>query len=184
VIDSVAALVPRTEIEGNMGELQIGLQARLMSQALRKLTGAISKSNTIVIFINQIRMKIGVLFGNPETTSGGTALRYASSVRLDVRKATSLKNGENIIGATIRVKVTKNKVAPPYKQAEFDIFFETGFSKSGELLDLGVREDIIEKTGNTYQFTESESSPIIKLGVGREKARQFIESNPEISQKN
>jgi len=183
VIDSVAALVPRTELEGNMGELQIGLQARLMSQALRKLTGVISKSNTIVIFINQIRMKIGVLFGNPETTSGGTALRYSSSIRLDVRKATSLKNGDNIIGTTIRVKVTKNKVAPPYKQAEFDIFFDTGFSRTGELLDLGIREEIIEKIGNTYQFNETEGVPAVKLGVGREKARQFLDTNPELCKK-
>jgi len=183
VIDSVAALAPRSELEGNMGELQIGLQARLMSQAIRKLTAHISKSNTLVIFINQIRMKIGVLFGNPETTSGGLALRYASSVRLDTRKITALKNGENIIGSTIRVKVTKNKVAPPYKQAEFDIFFDRGFSKSGEILELGVSQDIIEKMGNTYQYKETQESTPIKLGVGREKARQFLDSNPDVAQK-
>uniref|UniRef100_A0A6B2L7Q7 Recombinase A n=1 Tax=Arcella intermedia TaxID=1963864 RepID=A0A6B2L7Q7_9EUKA len=184
VIDSVAALVPMSELEGNMGDAQIGVQARLMAHALRKLTGVISKSNTLVIFINQIRMKIGVLFGSPETTSGGTALKYYASVRLDVRRSGFIKAGEEVIGSTIKVKVTKNKVAPPYKQAEFDVFFDKGLSKEGEILDIGTRDGIVKKSGHWYLFpSDDPEAPPIKLGQGRDKARLFLERETALAQK-
>lgn len=173
VVDSVAALVPKAEIEGDMGDAHMGLQARLMSQALRKLTAAISKSQTIVIFINQIRMKLGVMFGNPETTTGGTALKFYSSVRLDIRRITSIKDGEEVTGGRVRVKVVKNKVAPPFKQAEFDLMFEEGISKVGEIVDLGVENNIIEKSGAWYAY-EGE-----RIGQGRENAIQFLKRSPE-----
>lgn len=173
VVDSVAALVPKAEIEGDMGDAHMGLQARLMSQALRKLTAAISKSQTIVIFINQLRMKLGVMFGNPETTTGGTALKFYSSVRLDIRRVTSIKDGEEITGGRIRVKVVKNKVAPPFKQAEFDLMFDEGISKVGEIVDLGVDNNIIEKSGAWYAY-EGE-----RIGQGRENAIQFLKRTPE-----
>ncbi len=173
VVDSVAALVPRAEIEGEMGDSHMGLQARLMSQALRKLTGAISKSLTTVIFINQIRMKIGVMFGNPETTTGGNALKFYSSVRLDIRRIESIKEGQEVIGSRVRVKVVKNKTAPPFRQAEFDIMFAEGVSKVGELLDLGVDRKIIDKAGAWYSFREE------RLGQGREAAKAFLKENPE-----
>ncbi len=174
VIDSVAALVPKAEIEGEMGDSHVGLQARLMSQALRKLTGSISKSNTTVIFINQIRMKIGVMFGSPETTSGGNALKFYASVRLDIRRIASIKDGDQAIGNRCKVKVVKNKCAAPFRQAEFDLYFAEGISKAGELLDLGVDKGIIEKSG-TWMSYGSE-----RLGQGRENSRQFLRSNPEI----
>ncbi|HEX7879875.1 MAG TPA: recombinase RecA [Candidatus Eisenbacteria bacterium] len=174
VIDSVAALVPKAEIEGEMGDSHVGLQARLMSQALRKLTGSISKSNTCVIFINQIRMKIGVMFGNPETTTGGNALKFYSSVRLDIRRIASIKSGEESIGNRCKVKVVKNKVASPFRQAEFDLYFDEGISKAGEILDIGVEKGIIEKSG-TWMSYGSE-----RLGQGRENARQFLKNNPDI----
>lgn len=173
VVDSVAALVPKAEIEGDMGDAHMGLQARLMSQALRKLTAAISKSQTIVIFINQIRMKLGVMFGNPETTTGGTALKFYSSVRLDIRRITSIKDGEEITGGRVRVKVVKNKVAPPFKQAEFDLMFDEGILKVGEIVDLGVDNNIIEKSGAWYAY-EGE-----RIGQGRENAIQFLKRAPE-----
>lgn len=173
VVDSVAALVPRAEIEGEMGDSHMGLQARLMSQALRKLTGAISKSLTTVIFINQIRMKIGVMFGNPETTTGGNALKFYSSVRLDIRRIESLKDGQEVIGSRVRVKVVKNKTAPPFRQAEFDIMFAEGVSKVGELIDLGVEKKIVDKAGAWYSFREE------RLGQGREAAKTFLKENPE-----
>lgn len=179
VIDSVAALVPRQELEGEMGQAQIGLQARLMSQALRKLTPIIAKSNTIVIFINQIRMKIGVMFGNPETTSGGMALKFYSSVRMDIRKVGSVKKGDIIVANQMRVKVSKNKVAPPFRTAEFDIEFGKGLSKSGEIIDLGLREKVIEKAGAWYSVVGSGE----QLGQGREKAKQFLEENPAMAEK-
>jgi recombination protein RecA len=175
VIDSVAALVPRAEIEGDMGDSLPGLQARLMSQALRKLTAAIAKGQTTVIFINQIRMKIGVMFGNPETTTGGNALKFYSSVRLDIRRIESLKNGQESIGNRVRVKVVKNKVAPPFKQAEFDIFFNEGISKLGELVDLGIEKKIVERAGAWYSYNGN------KIGQGRENAKEYLRSNPEIA---
>ena len=173
VVDSVAALVPRAEIEGEMGDSHMGLQARLMSQALRKLTGAISKSLTTVVFINQIRMKIGVMFGNPETTTGGNALKFYSSVRLDIRRIESIKDGQEVTGSRVRVKVVKNKTAPPFRQAEFDIMFAEGVSKVGELIDLGVEKKIIDKAGAWYSFREE------RLGQGREAVKAFLKENPE-----
>ncbi len=174
VIDSVAALVPRAELEGEMGASHIGLQARLMSQALRKLAGAISKSRCVVIFINQLREKIGVMFGSPETTTGGRALKFYASVRLDIRRIDSIKSGDNIIGNRTRVKVKKNKVAPPFKEAEFDIMYNEGISREGDLLDLGVKEDLIKKTGSWFSYNDE------KLGQGRENSKQFFRENPKI----
>jgi recombination protein RecA len=176
VIDSVAALVPKAEIEGDMGDSLPGLQARLMSQALRKLTAAISKGQATVIFINQIRMKIGVMFGNPETTTGGNALKFYSSVRLDIRRIETLKNGQDPIGNRVRVKVVKNKVAPPFKQAEFDIFFNEGISKVGELIDLGLGKNIVDRAGAWYSYSGN------RIGQGRENTRQYLKANPEIAQ--
>ncbi|WP_018149583.1 recombinase RecA [Henriciella marina] len=175
VIDSVAALTPRAEIEGEMGDSLPGLQARLMSQALRKLTGSISKSKCMVIFINQIRMKIGVMFGSPETTSGGNALKFYASVRLDIRRIGAIKDREETIGNQTRVKVVKNKVAPPFRQVEFDILYGEGISKTGELIDLGVKCEVVEKAGSWYSYKEE------RIGQGREKARQFLKDNPDIS---
>ncbi len=172
VIDSVAALVPRAEIEGEMGDAQMGLQARLMSQALRKLTGAISKSHTCVIFINQIRMKIGVIFGSPETTTGGKALKFYASVRLDIRRIGAIKDGAEVIGNRTKVKVVKNKIAPPFREAEFDIMYGTGISKVGDVLDLGVQSGVIEKSGTWYSFGEE------RIGQGRENVKSFL-SQPE-----
>ncbi len=177
VVDSVAALVPRAEIEGEMGEPQMGLQARLMSQALRKLTGAISKSATIVVFINQIRMKIGVMFGNPETTTGGNALKFYASVRLDIRRIGSIKDGENVIGSRTKVKVVKNKVAPPFKETEFDILYGQGISRDGEIVDLGSDLGVIEKSGAWYSF-EGE-----RIGQGRENTKEYLRDNPEVASK-
>ncbi len=174
VIDSVAALVPKAEIEGEMGDSLPGLQARLMSQALRKLTAAISKSQTVVIFINQIRQKIGVMFGNPETTPGGTALKFYSSMRLDIRKTDTLKEGQDAIGGRVRVKIVKNKVAPPFKQAEFDIYFNEGISKWGEILDLAVDKGIIEKSGAWYNYNGS------RFAQGRENAKEYLKAHPEM----
>ena len=176
VVDSVAALVPRAEIEGEMGDSMMGVQARLMSQALRKLTGAVSKSKTILIFINQIRMKIGVMFGNPETTSGGNALKFYSSVRLDIRRKAVLKRGDDQIGNHVSVKVVKNKVAPPFKTAEFDIMFNQGIDYEGELVDLGIKFEIIEKAGSWLSYGEE------KLGQGKEGARAFMKENPKITE--
>jgi len=175
VIDSVAALTPRAELEGEMGEHHVGLQSRLMSQALRKLTSSISKTNTMVIFINQIRMKIGVMFGNPETTSGGNALKFYSSVRLDIRRIGAIKEKEQIIGNSTRVKVVKNKVSPPFKVVEFDLMYGKGISKSGELVDLGSKADIVEKSGAWYAYKGE------KIGQGRENAKIFLEKNPKIA---
>ncbi|MCI4645190.1 MAG: recombinase RecA [Hyphomonadaceae bacterium] len=175
VIDSVAALTPRAELEGEMGDSLPGLQARLMSQALRKLTGSISKTNCMVIFINQIRMKIGVMFGSPETTTGGNALKFYSSVRLDIRRIGSIKDRDEVIGNQTRVKVVKNKVAPPFRQIEFDIIYGEGISKTGELLDLGVKGEVVEKSGSWYSYDGQ------RIGQGREKARQFLKDNPEIA---
>jgi recombination protein RecA len=172
VIDSVAALTPRAEIEGEMGDAHMGLQARLMSQALRKLTAAIAKSLTTVIFINQIRMKLGVMFGNPETTTGGNALKFYSSVRLDIRRIESIKEGQDVMGSRVRVKVVKNKMAPPFKQAEFDIMFAEGISKSGELIDVGVDKRVIEKSGAWYSYKGE------RIGQGREAARDYLKNNP------
>jgi recombination protein RecA len=177
VIDSVAALTPRAEIEGEMGDSHMGLHARLMSQALRKLTGIISKSHTTLIFINQIRMKIGVMFGNPETTTGGNALKFYASVRIEVRRIAQIKNGDKIIGNRTKAKVVKNKVAPPFKTTEFDIMYNEGISQSGDLLDTGVVVGAIEKSGNTYMFGD------VKLGVGRENAKTFIKANPDVAVK-
>ncbi len=174
-IDSVAALVPRAEIEGEMGDSLPGLQARLMSQALRKLTAAISKSLTTVVFINQIRMKIGVMFGSPETTTGGTALKFYSSMRLDIRRIETIKENQEIIGGRVRVKVVKNKVAPPFKQAEFDIYFNEGISRAGEIVDLGVEKGIIEKSGAWYSYGGN------RIGQGRENAKEFLKNSIEIS---
>jgi len=173
IIDSVAALVPRAEIEGEMGDSHMGLQARLMSQALRKLTGTISKSNCCVIFINQIRMKIGVMFGNPETTTGGNALKFYASVRMDIRRIASLKQGQDAIGNRTRVKVVKNKVAPPFKEAEFDIMYGTGISKEGDLVDLGVECNVVEKSGSWFSYGEE------RIGQGRENAKKFLIEHPE-----
>jgi recombination protein RecA len=174
-IDSVAALVPRAEIEGEMGDSLPGLQARLMSQALRKLTAAISKSLTTVIFINQIRMKIGVMFGSPETTTGGTALKFYSSLRLDIRRIENLKENQETIGGRVRVKVVKNKLAPPFRQAEFDIYFNEGISRAGELVDLGVEKGIIEKSGAWYSYGGN------RIGQGRENAKEYLKNNPDVS---
>lgn len=175
VVDSVAALVPRAEIEGEMGDAHMGLQARLMSQALRKLTAAISKSQTTVIFINQIRMKLGVMFGNPETTTGGNALKFYASVRLDIRRIESIKEGQEVTGSRARVKVVKNKMAPPFKQAEFDIMFAEGISKSGELVDLGVDKKVLDKSGAWYSYKGE------RLGQGREAVRDFLKNNPALA---
>jgi recombination protein RecA len=175
VVDSVAALTPRAEIEGEMGEQLPGLQARLMSQALRKLTGSIARSNTMVIFINQIRMKIGVMFGNPETTSGGNALKFYASVRLDIRRIGSIKERDEVVGNQTRVKVVKNKLAPPFKQVEFDIMYGEGISKTGELIDLGVKAGIVEKSGAWFSYDSQ------RLGQGRENAKQFLRDNPGIA---
>jgi recombination protein RecA len=175
VIDSVAALTPRAEIEGEMGDSQPGLQARLMSQALRKLTASISRSNTMVIFINQIRMKIGVMYGSPETTTGGNALKFYASVRLDIRRIGAIKDREEVVGNQTRVKVVKNKVAPPFKQVEFDIMYGEGVSKSGELVDLGVKAGVVEKSGAWFSFDST------RLGQGRENAKAFLKTNPEIA---
>jgi recombination protein RecA len=175
VIDSVAALVPKAEIEGEMGEPQMGLQARLMSQALRKLTGNIKRSNTLVIFINQIRMKIGVMFGNPETTTGGNALKFYASVRLDIRRTGSIKSGEEVIGSETRVKVVKNKVAPPFKTADFDILYGEGISREGEILELGVNNKIVDKSGAWYAYKGE------KIGQGKDNARIFLKERPELA---
>ena len=175
VIDSVAALVPKAEIEGDMGDSLPGLQARLMSQALRKLTASISKSNTTVVFINQIRMKIGVMFGSPETTTGGNALKFYSSMRLDIRKIENIKENQEIIGGRVRVKVVKNKMAPPFKQAEYDIFFNQGISREGEIVDLGVEKNIIEKSGAWYSYGGN------RIGQGRENVKEFLKNNPTIA---
>ncbi len=174
VIDSVAALVPRSELEGDMGDAQMGLQARLMSQALRKLTGTIGKTMTTVIFINQLRMKIGVFFGNPETTTGGNALKFYSTMRLDIRKISAIKQGQDVIGNRVRVKVVKNKVAPPFRQAEFDIIFGEGISKEGDLLDLAADNEIVEKAGAWYSYGGE------RIGQGRENAKGFLKDNPDI----
>ncbi|SRR5690606_24446553 len=174
VIDSVAALVPKAEIEGEMGDAHVGLQARLMSQALRKLSGAINKSNTIAIFINQIREKVGVMFGNPETTPGGRALKFYSSVRLEVRRAEQLKQGQDIVGNKTKVKVVKNKVAPPFRVAEVDIMYGEGISREGEIVDMGSELDIMQKSGSWYSYNEE------RIGQGRENAKQFLKENPEI----
>ncbi|MBP5789588.1 MAG: recombinase RecA [Neisseriaceae bacterium] len=174
VVDSVAALVPKAEIEGEMGDSHVGLQARLMSQALRKLTGAIKQTNTLVVFINQIRMKIGVMFGNPETTTGGNALKFYASVRLDIRRIGTIKKGEEALGNETRVKVVKNKVAPPFKQAEFDILYGEGISFEGEVIDIGVKLDIIEKSGAWYSYNGN------KIGQGKDNTRLWLKENPEI----
>jgi recombination protein RecA len=176
VIDSVAALVPRAEIEGEMGEPQMGLQARLMSQALRKLTSIISRSRTVVVFINQIRMKIGVMFGNPETTTGGNALKFYSSVRIDIRRIGTIKNSNEVIGSRTKVKVVKNKVAPPFREAEFDILYGSGISKEGELVDMASEHNIIEKLGAWYSYSGE------RIGQGRENARDFLKANPKIAE--
>src|SRR5499425_242453 len=175
VVDSVAALTPKAEIEGEMGEMQVGLHARLMSQALRKLTGNIKRSNTIVVFINQIRMKIGVMFGNPETTTGGNALKFYASVRLDIRRIGALKNGEEVIGNQTRVKVVKNKLAPPFREAEFEIMYGAGISRNGEIIDMGVLQGYIEKSGSWYSYNGE------RIGQGKENARAFLEQNPDIA---
>ena len=175
VVDSVAALTPKAEIEGEMGDMHVGLQARLMSQALRKLTGNIKRSNTIVIFINQIRMKIGVMFGNPETTTGGNALKFYASVRLDIRRIGALKNGEEVIGNQTRVKVVKNKVAPPFREAEFEILYGAGISRNGEVIDIGVAQGFVEKSGSWYSYNGE------RIGQGKENARTFLDQHPEIA---
>jgi recombination protein RecA len=177
VVDSVAALVPRSELEGEMGDVQPGSQARLMSQALRKLTASISRSNTLVIFINQIRMKIGVMYGSPETTSGGNALKFYASVRLDIRRIGAIKDRDEVVGNQTRVKVVKNKVAPPFKQVEFDIMYGQGVSKVGELIDLGIKAGIVEKSGAWFSYDSQ------RLGQGRENAKQFLKDNPELANK-
>ena len=174
VVDSVAALVPRAELEGEMGDSHMGLQARLMSQALRKLTGTVSRSNTTVIFVNQIREKIGVMFGNPETTPGGRALKFYSSVRMDIRRITSLKDGTDMVGNRTRVKVVKNKVAPPFKMTEFDIMYGKGISKEGDIIDLAIKGDIIEKTGAWFSYED------IKIGQGKENSKKYLLDNPDI----
>lgn len=175
IVDSVAALVPRAEIEGEMGDSHIGLQARLMSQALRKLAGTINKTNCVAIFINQLREKVGVMFGNPETTTGGRALKFYASVRLDVRRIESIKSGDSIIGNRTRVKITKNKVAPPFKQAEFDIMYNEGISKNGNIIDVGVKEGIVQKSGAWFSYGD------VRLGQGRENAKIYLKDNPEIA---
>jgi len=175
VVDSVAALTPKAEIEGEMGELQVGLHARLMSQALRKLTGNIKRSNTIVIFINQIRMKIGVMFGSPETTTGGNALKFYASVRLDIRRTGALKNGDEVIGNATRVKVVKNKVAPPFREAEFEILYGQGISREGELIDLASAHNLVEKSGSWYAYKGE------RIGQGKDNARTFLQNHPEIA---
>jgi recombination protein RecA len=175
VIDSVAALTPKAEIEGEMGEMQIGLQARLMSQALRKLTGNIKRSNTIVLFINQIRMKIGVMFGNPETTTGGNALKFYASLRLDIRRIGALKNGEEVIGNQTRVKVVKNKVSPPFREAEFEILYGHGISREGELIDMGALHGLIEKSGSWYAYNGE------RIGQGKDNARAYLQQHPEVA---
>ena len=175
VVDSVAALTPKAEIEGEMGDQHMGLQARLMSQALRKLTGNIKRSNTIVIFINQIRMKIGVMFGNPETTTGGNALKFYSSVRMDIRRIGAIKNGEEVVGSMTRVKVVKNKVAPPFRETEFEIMYGTGISKEGELIELGVLHNLVEKSGSWYSYKGE------RIGQGKDNARTFLQQHPEIA---
>ncbi len=174
VVDSVAALVPKAEIEGEMGDKHMGLQARLMSQALRKLTGVVSKSNTVVIFINQIRMKIGIVFGNPETTTGGNALKFYSSVRIEVRRSAQIKQGDTIIGNRVKAKIVKNKVAAPFRTTVFDIMYNEGISVSGDLLDTGIAHRVVHKSGNSYSFGEE------KLGVGREKAKSYLRENPKL----
>ena len=176
VVDSVAALTPKAELEGEMGDHHVGLQSRLMSQALRKITGSVAKSNTMVIFINQIRMKIGVMFGNPETTSGGNALKFYSSVRMDIRRIGAIKDKDQIIGNTTRVKVIKNKVAPPFKVVEFDLMYGKGISKNGELIDLGAKADIIEKSGAWYAYKGE------KIGQGKENAKLYLEKNPNVAE--
>ena len=176
IVDSVAALTPRSELEGDMGDMQMGAQARLMSQAMRKLTGSISRSNCMVIFINQIRMKIGVMFGSPETTTGGNALKFYSSVRLDIRRIGALKDRDEVVGNSTRVKVVKNKVAPPFKQVEFDIMYGEGISKSGELIDVGVKLGLIEKSGSWFSYGEE------RIGQGRENAKTFLKEHPEIGE--
>lgn len=174
VVDSVAALVPRAEIEGEMGEAQMGLQARLMSQALRKLTGVISRSKSTVIFINQLRMKIGVMFGNPETTTGGNALKFYASVRMDIRRISQIKQGEDVIGNRTRVKVVKNKIAPPFRQAEFDIMYNEGISKAGDILDLAVTHNIVDKSGAWFAYNDQ------KIGQGREATKTYLQQNPKV----
>jgi recombination protein RecA len=176
VVDSVAALVPKAEIEGEMGEAQMGLQARLMSQALRKLTGVVAKSKTTLIFINQLREKIGVMFGNPETTTGGRALKFYASVRIDIRRIASIKDGDQVVGGRTRVKIVKNKVAPPFREAEFDVMYGEGISREGDLLDLAVEKRIVEKSGAWFAYNGD------RLGQGRENAKQFLKDNPEIRQ--
>jgi recombination protein RecA len=175
VVDSVAALVPRAEIEGEMGDSHIGLQARLMSQALRKLTAAINKSKCTVVFINQLREKIGIMFGNPETTTGGRALKFYSSVRLDIRKIDTIKTGDSVLGSRTRVKVTKNKVAPPFKQAEFDIMYNEGISREGSLIDVGVIEEIVQKGGSWFSYKDT------RLGQGRENSKLYLKDNPDVA---
>jgi recombination protein RecA len=175
VVDSVAALVPRAEIEGEMGDSHVGLQARLMSQSLRKLTGSISRSRCIVIFINQLRMKIGVMYGNPETTTGGNALKFYASVRLDIRRTGQIKDRDDIVGNTTRVKVVKNKVAPPFRQVEFDIMYGSGISKTGEILDLGVKAGMIDKSGAWFSYDST------RIGQGRENAKKFLAENPDVA---
>lgn len=175
VVDSVAALVPRAEIEGEMGDSHVGLQARLMSQALRKLTGTINKSNCVVIFINQLREKVGIMFGNPETTPGGRALKFYASVRMDIRRIDSIKQGDGITGNRTRVKIVKNKVAPPFKQAEFDIMYNEGISKEGNIVDVGVKENIVQKSGAWFSYGD------IRLGQGRENAKQYLKENPSVA---
>src|SRR6201996_4954394 len=177
VIDSVAALVPKAELEGEMGDSHMGLQARLMSQALRKLTGSISKSNTTIIFINQIRMKIGVMFGNPETTTGGNALKFYASVRLDIRRTGAIKDRDDVVGNSTRVKVVKNKVAPPFKQVEFDIMYGEGISKIGEVLDLGVKAGLVEKSGAWFSYDS------IRIGQGRENSKTYLKENPDVAER-
>jgi recombination protein RecA len=175
LIDSVAALVPKSELDGEMGDAHMGVQARLMSQALRKLTGVVSKSNTCLIFINQIREKIGVMFGNPETTTGGRALKFYATVRADIRRVAAIKEGETVIGSRTKVKVVKNKLAPPFREAEFDILYGQGISREGDLLDLGVAHNVLEKSGSWYSYKGE------RIGQGRENARQFLRDNPEVS---
>jgi len=183
VIDSVAALTPKDEIEGDMGAYHVGKQARLMSQALRKLTAIVSKSKTVVIFINQIRMQIGVMFGNPETTPGGKALKFYTSIRLDIRKIAQIKKGEDVVGSRTRVKVVKNKVAAPFKQTEFDIIYNEGISKEGEIIALGEKFKIVEKSGNSYFYTpKKEGSEKVKLGVGYDNTRKFLKEETKLSE--